>query len=69
MGALTARLNRSAMSPRGNTTKPLLASANDNGDVTINWTVPKSAIAGFYSLVIHGFTSNYQQVIISFTIR
>ena len=42
---------------------PMLARANGYGEVTIRWTSPNDAMAGPYSLVMHGLDSNFEVVL------
>jgi hypothetical protein len=48
--------------------RPLLARANGYGEVTIRWTSPGDAMAGPYSLVMHGLESNFE-VMLPFTMH
>jgi hypothetical protein len=62
-GTIISSEPRSDKNDYGHTTKPLLAQANRDGEVTIFWTAPLSAPAGNYTMVIHGLTSERERVI------
>lgn len=44
----------------GHTTRPLVATANADGQVSFSWTAPKSLAPGTYSLVLHGLDSQHE---------
>jgi 5-hydroxyisourate hydrolase-like protein (transthyretin family) len=44
----------------GHATRPLIATANTDGRVSLSWTAPKSLAPGAYSLVIHGLASQHE---------
>lgn len=50
------------------TMRPMIARANGYGEVTIRWTSPGDAMAGPYSLVMHGLDSDFE-VVLPFTMH
>lgn len=44
----------------GRTTRPLITTANTDGRVAFSWLAPKDLVAGDYSIVIHGLSSQYE---------
>jgi hypothetical protein len=44
----------------GHTSRPLIATANADGQVPLSWTLPKSLAPGVYSLVMHGLGSQHE---------
>lgn len=67
-GSVISTEPRTHESDYGSSTKPLIALASGFGDVTIKWTAPETAVAGAYSMVVHGLKSD-AEVVIPFRIQ
>jgi hypothetical protein len=67
-GGVIATEERTTESDYGNIARPLLHTANHDGIMTLYWTAPADAVAGNYSIVLHGLDTQLE-VVIPFTLR